>query len=92
MVKWLHHRFPSVHVNVADRMSRYCRSPPGGAMIQSNIMKEETTTKNCEDTTKYSLTSSVKYKKKKIHINRHIIKYNVITEHILHRVAMETDF
>lgn len=72
-------------------MSHYCKSPPGGAMIQSNIMEEETNVR-----AKYSITGSIKYKKqkqKKICINRHIIKYYVITEHILiHGVAMETGF
>lgn len=97
-VKWLHHWFPSVHISVADRTSHNCKSPPGGAMIQSNNEKrnKKTQTKNREDTTQYSLTGSVKYKKKKrkkLCINRHIIKYNVITEHIfIHGVAMETDF
>lgn len=85
---WLHHWFPSVHENVADKISHYCQSPPEGAIIQSNIMKGK---QKCENTAKYSQTGSIKMQKK-ICINRHIIKYYVITEHILtHGVSMETD-
>lgn len=62
-------------------------------MIQSNIMKEET--KKCEDTAKYSITGSITYKKKKICINRHIIKYYVITEYssmeLLWRLILESE-
>lgn len=59
-------------------------------MIQSNIMKAEP--KKCEDAAKYSITGGIKIQKKqkkKICINRHIIKYYVITEHVLvHGAAM----
>ena len=69
------------------RMSHYRECPPGGALIQSNRMREGTT-KKCEDTAKYSITGIIRYKNKtknkpKICINRHIIKYYVITEHVL---------
>ena len=81
-VKWLHHWFPSVHVN-------------------KSLLQESTG--RCYDTVKHNGNKMWGHRKifhnrqhkiqKKICINRHIIKYYVITEHILiHGVAMEIGF
>lgn len=81
-VKWLHHWFPSVHVN-------------------KSLLQESTG--RCYDTVKHDgnkmwghckIFHNRQHKiQKKICINRHIIKYYVITEHILiHGVAMEIGF
>lgn len=59
------HRFLSVHVRVADRMSHYRECPPGGAMIQSNVMSafKIKRQKKSEDTAKHSITGGIKYRK-----------------------------
>lgn len=58
------------------------------AGVQQEVLWYSQTITQCEDTAKYLITGSVKYKR--ICINRHI-KYYVITEHIfICGVAMET--
>lgn len=80
------HRFLSVHVSVADRMSHYRECPPGGAMIQSNVMRAFQIKRQTEKKwghCKAFHNRRHKIEKRRICINRHIIKYYVITEHVL---------